>query len=457
MKNLRTLVILLLAFGSIALFPKQSVINNKEKNNSTSPQIKNEKLLPKNETQLNVISINKSYFVKGVPTDSISKRWQMLLNLTCREIFSNWWGSSQSANHEGEYVDFGYLENNTKTGEHGKESKGGIRTPSENAYTIAAAVFTGVYDSSIVGVSKSTAILRAVTIIKSLAKDHKANGGIGIPWGDHWQSSQWSSKCSIAGWLLWDYLEKTDREYVSKMIEYEANRFLKIKAPSANDNYKVNTRGEENGWDASGIQAACAMMPLHKNFKEWTNSAISYRVNALATPLDLNNKNEIDGRPVMDWISGYNIDTLGALGNHNLYPHPDYMASPLRHTIEGVIFLALAHQHIPAANRFHCNLIYKNFVDYNWGNNGTIYDRSGTINWPVDREADRRFLYLTFGIIDAGALILKYDELASIKASYWEEKHTKEALNTKRTAFTSASAYLLHWLAFQGADFVSNE
>ena len=195
-----------------------------------------------------VLPINKTTFTKDLPQDSISLRWQLIVNRTCQKILSGWWVNNQTKDREGQYIDFGYLETNSKTGKFGKETKGGIRPAAQNAYTIAVALFTGAYDSELVSTSEDTALLRAVTIVKSLAKDHLANGGNIHAWGNQWQSAQWASKTAVAGWLLWDHLEDCDKEYVRKMIEYEANRFLTMTPPSANENYIINTHAEENGW-----------------------------------------------------------------------------------------------------------------------------------------------------------------------------------------------------------------
>ena len=397
-----------------------------------------------------VVAIDAAKFVKGNPRDKISLRWKKIMNNTCDFVLNEWWPKSQCNGRDGEYIDFGYLECEGKTGEFGIEDKGGIRPPAQYAYSIAVAVFTNSYDPSVTKISKEVAVKKAVTIIKSIAKDHKANGGVGHPWGDHWQSAQWSSKCAASAWLLWNYLKPDDRENVRKMIEYEADRFLEITPPSANDNYLNDTKAEENGWDATGIQTACALMPHHKNYSAWLNKSIEYRISALAAPNDIRNNNLIEGRTVSSWISGYNIDESGALGNHNAYPHPDYMAAPLRHAIEGSVFIALSGRGVPRANIFNCDLVYGNFVNHVWDNTSAIFKKDGSIYWPIKIEDDRRFEFITFGIIDAGAKLFRYDNLAGIKADYWEEKHTLRALDMNLNGYIAASAYLLHWLRYQG-------
>ena len=396
-----------------------------------------------------IVPINKSRFQKGLPQDSVSLIWQQLVNIKCDEVLNDWWNSNQTKDNERKYIDFGYLENNTKTGEFGKETKGGIRPAAQAAYSVAVALFTGAYDTSFTGVSSEDALLRTITIVKSIAKDHLANEGIEHPWGDQWQSTQWASKTAVAAWLLWDEFSDEDKFNIRNMIEHEANRFLNEFPVSSNDNYKIDTHAEENGWDGTGIQTACAMLPKHINYKLWYDKVVEYRLNALAIPSDLYNEREIGKRKIKDCITGYNVDALGAVGNHKAYPHPDYMAAPLRHTIEGALFYELANMTVPEANTFNCNLVYRNFVEHKWNNENTIYKKDGSIYWPIKIEEDRRFEFITFGIIDLGAHLLGYDDLVSVKGEQWEKLHTQKALEMKLIGFASASAYLLRWLEFQ--------
>lgn len=384
-----------------------------------------------------------------MPQDVVTLRWQRLLNLTCKEILNVWRYADDGPEVHGDFLDYGYLENNTKSGEFGPETKGGIRPAAQNAYTIAVAIFTGAYEDSITGIPIGEALDFSLSIVKSLAHDHLSNGGIGHPWGHQWQSAQWASKTAVAGWLLWDHLSLSDRTFVANMIVSEADRFIDLRAPAANGNYKMNTHAEENGWDATGIQTACAMLLRHPNRNLWMDKLYEYRLTALATPADSLNSNILRGRKVSEWITGYNIDSLGGLGNHKAYPHPDYMAAPLRHAFEGALFFKLADLDIPEVNSFNYHLIYNNFCNYNWNDSSTIFRKDGTIYWPIDIESDRRFEFITFGITDLGAQILGYDQEGENTGAYYEEKHTEKALEMQLTGFTAASAYLWRWLNFQ--------
>ncbi len=385
--------------------------------------------------------------------DPLGKLWKTALNRSCQVVLGAWWQSIPDPLAHSEntaaaaLIDFGYLENNGKKGKFGQETKGGIRSAAESAYTVASALFTGAYEPAVTEVSREIALRRVVWLVKSLAHDHLANGGIGVPWGDQWQSSQWASKVAVAGWLVWDDLDPNSRDDLARMLIHEADRFLEVQPPSANENYVNDTKAEENGWDASGLQTACALLPNHPHHERWFRKACQYRLTALAKPSDRENRRIVDGLEVRTTVTGYNIDEQGALGNHDAYPHPDYMASPLRHVTEGSLFLVLGGQRIPESNTFNCAAVYANLVDHIWNEESTIYRRDGTLYWPVQKENNRRFDYLTFSIVDVGAALLGYDSSASVKGPVWEERHLTQALAANVTDFPAASGYLLRWLA----------
>ncbi|NND06566.1 MAG: hypothetical protein HKN87_09315 [Saprospiraceae bacterium] len=396
-----------------------------------------------------ITPIDTSRFTKGQPTDLISERWRQLLLFTCQEVLTGWWHSSEAVGREHQYVDFGYLENNSKIGHHGPETKGGMRPAAQSAYVIAVSLFTDVYDANFIDVPEQVAMDRSITLIKSLAKDHVSNGGILHAWGNQWQSAQWASKVAVAAWLLWNELEEVDQMHVRNMMEYEANRFLRKHPPAADENYRINTHAEENAWDATGIQTACAMMPGHENYKAWFDKLVEYRLTALATPDDLTNRRWMYDREVRQVVAGYNIDLIGALGNHSAYPHPDYMASPLRHATEGSLFFKLAGLVVPECNRFNYGLVYNNFISHIWNDVSPIYKADGSIYWPINIEEDRRFEYITFSIIDLGAQKLSAHKADREAGVIWEEKHTARALAMRKTGFIAASAYLDRWIDFQ--------
>ena len=51
-----------------------------------------------------VVPIDKSRFTKGLPQDSISLRWQKLLNIKCDDVLNTWWNENQTKGNEGKYI-----------------------------------------------------------------------------------------------------------------------------------------------------------------------------------------------------------------------------------------------------------------------------------------------------------------------------------------------------------------
>lgn len=63
------------------------------------------------------------------------------------------------------------------------------RFPATQAFGIAVAIRTGIYDEDYVGVSEAEAKARAIKMVTSVAYGHKANGGHYQSWGDDWQAA----------------------------------------------------------------------------------------------------------------------------------------------------------------------------------------------------------------------------------------------------------------------------
>ncbi len=401
-----------------------------------------------------VVPIDKSKFSNEVVADPVFNQWQILLKASCEDILYNWWKTIPDLQDKPgkteniDFIDFGYLENNNKKAEFGPETKGGIRYAAEFAYTLGVLIFTDSYEAMGFEMPKSEIINRTVLIIRSLAKDHRVNGGINHSWGNQWQSAQWAGKVAVAGWLMWDYLDKEGQNNIARMMEYEANRFLNHKPPYANGLYMFNTNAEETGWDATALQITCAMLPKHSNYNVWLEKSYEYRLGAVAMPTDLENETVVEGKMVKEWVSGYNMDTLGALGNHYAYPNPDYMAATLRHSIEAALYIQLGGQPIPSVNSFNCSRIYGNFNNYAWHGESTIYKKDGTIYWPIGIEQNRRLELIKYSLIDLGAQILGFDEPCSVKGEDWEKLHLAEAIKLKRTEYLSANGYLLRWIQY---------
>ncbi len=290
---------------------------------------------------------------------------------------------------------------------------------------------------------------------------------------------------------MWSDLSTTDREYVRKMVEYEANRFNSVPPPYW-DTSTGDTKADENGWNAQLLQLATAMMPDHANYATWSERSLEYMVSISARPGDSASSTVINGKPLSSWIpSGkYNINADGTLINHDIV-HPDYMVS-FTNGAYAALLDSLAGRATPAAAMFNADYNYDALVDENFvagtkpyaqaptllSPGGTIYiDGTSNIYYPNGNDwgTARR---IQFALADAQADAFGLDDLASQKGSYWEPYHAQAVADMQgrstdgRTyvaagedtyagreewvALLASQAYLTKWIVKQGAYSLEN-
>lgn len=302
-----------------------------------------------------------------------------------------------------------------------KNSEWAIRPSASAAYGLAVAIKTEV-DTLDIGTDYSELTQTANRLIKGVVAIHKSNGG---QWGDHWQSTLWAALVGRAGWLLWDDIDEESKEMLVRMLEYEADRFIK-------PDYKVkywngkggDSKAEELSWDSMPLQLAIAMMPTHPHVKAW--KTVCSRMLVSAYSLEANMKDNeilIDGQTPEYWLDGYNVREDGIVINHNLL-HNDYMASIAHLQMSGYHVFSLAQQSVPEALDFNFSLIYKTLTTKQFdapphkSPGGTMYIPDspeqyypeGT-DWSVHR-------YACYYGLDALVDVLKYDKKLP-KAADW--------------------------------------
>jgi len=284
---------------------------------------------------------------------------------------------------------------------HGWEQS--VRPLSHIAWGVAVTIMTGVYSPEIAGISQAEAIARLELAIRGAAFTHLVNTASGKRWGDMWQSAYWSSEIAEATWFLWDRLSDKTKLAVAKMLEHEADRFIDYTVPYYGDRTgrvirPGNTAAEENAWNSRILMAAVCMMPKHHNKGKWYTKACELMISAYSRPSDLNNSTIIDGKPVKDWINGYNALEPGLVINHGRV-HPDYMAC-IYFNCTTTLDCSLANVRVPQSAYFNLDVVYgaltsRKFIPgpSPWTSNqiqqpgGTIYRRK------VDGEYDPATYY----------------------------------------------------------------
>jgi hypothetical protein len=389
------------------------------------------------------------------PDDENAERWLAILHLVSKNILMDTWDSLVRDDRLNTYFELGQT----------YDAKS-IRPLAQYAYTLSVIIALNQYDPSVANQSQTIATQKTITIIKSVAKAHVVNGGTyNKEWGSSWQSGHWASTTAIAAWLLWEKLSTIDRIYITNMVEFEANRFINAIPVFANENLYLDTRAEDNGWNAWVLETAAAMMPNHPNYMMWRNKSIEFRMTAVARLSDLNDEAIIDGLPAFLWMRGYNVSVDYAVGNHKAYPHPDYSATTIFQPLRGLTIWSIANLDPPQACVYNQQEIYKMYVDKVWYDSSSIYKDNGEIYWPIEIEKERQFRYYKYATLDAQAHLFNTDVLASNSARENENKHLTllEESQNKSTgdisadvglhepAFSIATSYLSYWLVENNA------
>lgn len=334
--------------------------------------------------------------------------------------------------------------------------EGAVRPLALFAWSKAAMIKTGVYPAT--GKELEAAVHDTELAIRGVALTHLQHKSGGYSWGalesssHDWQSIYWASSCAGAAWMLWDRMHPSTKALVVKMMEYEANRFASptTNLPAdywRNRNGKLkhaegwgDSKAESNGWIARGLVVAQAMMPEHPNAARWREKASEFMVSSYTRPSDLENTTLVDGKPVKDWIDGYNTFEDGVLLNHDR-AHPAYMTAHA-FTYSTVVDASLAGHYIPQSSFFNeqvtwdamTRLVFKTGEDkYGTGPNrppgGTIYHKKadGTLDatpyfpngnsWVENPQADVDYvlfdLYASVRGLDAGQEVKAIDWAAA--------------------------------------------
>ncbi|WP_157961130.1 hypothetical protein [Lutibacter citreus] len=297
-----------------------------------------------------------------------------------------------------------------------------IRPPAQTVLALGIALSLDIYDEEIVGISNSEAKEIQKKLIKSLLKKHKANGG---NWGNCWQCAHWAFYSGFGAWISIDLLDKETQLQLNKMIIMEADNFNK--EPPYCNNCTNDTKAEENAWNANILSLALATMPKHENTKWWKDRASQWMLSAYARKSDLERKTIIDGKPINNWITGWNMHEDGYVYNHNRI-HPDYTAAANINLWNPLVF-ALSKQKGLQAAFWNMDYIYKQLVEFEWKSptydapGGTIYRKDAnklyaTVYYPNGTDWSVN-LVDNFFMFDIQCSIMGLDNLTETSAYEW--------------------------------------
>jgi len=224
----------------------------------------------------------------------------------------------------------------------------------------------------------------AISLLRYLTAAHVSGGGTclnGKPWGNQWQSAMWARAAGMAGWFLWDDLDRDLQTAVARLVEFEADRFLRQAPKSSLHN---DTGAEENAWNALITSLACNMMPAHPRAKDWEESSLRYLYNTFSVAADARDATPGDGgRPINEWVTTVNAHDDLTVENHGLV-HVGYLKNAISEVQENALPWLIAGRAVPAACGHHRREVFELLIDCMAWDGGTVYF-AGT-DWKIYHE-----------------------------------------------------------------------
>ncbi len=201
--------------------------------------------------------------------------------------------------------------------------------------------------------AKATAAIQYATVTHVTGTQKCADGK---HWGatpkfgpESWQSGMWTGTLAFGAWLMWDKLEPASQQGIERVIAWEDDILVKRRPPTG---LWLDTKAEENGWEAPCLVLGELMFPSHPHAAAWHETALEYLMNTLCTADDLHDTNLVDGRAVNQWVRGANLQPDFTLENHNIF-HPSYVACSSYFLTQAEMYYAYAGRPIPQAATHH--------------------------------------------------------------------------------------------------------
>jgi hypothetical protein len=205
----------------------------------------------------------------------------------------------------------------------------GMRTMGNFVFVSALLASDPGYDEAAGGLTATQLLDRAHRGLSYMTQTHvtgERKCPTGQQWGRAWQSAWWTAKMAFGALLVWDSLTAEERDSVGRVVVDEAEQQLRRRA---NSGLFIDTKAEENAWDAEILAVALSLFPGHERAPAWHGKLIEFTANTLSAPQDHTSNKFLDGRPAEDLIYTTNIHSDFTIENHGAY-HFCYVASPLQ-------------------------------------------------------------------------------------------------------------------------------
>lgn len=330
-----------------------------------------------------------------------------------------------------------------------------IRHPGAAVFSIATAIYTGIYDSAAettIGKTVAQAKTDILRVILGAVNDHRTVKG-STGWGTDgtvwvWQDMAWAQMYSAAAWMIKNDVDPALWTKIQTMVTAESNTTLSL-TPDPPYQYRYdgvdlgvggfgNSRAEENAWMAGAISTAALVNPTVPNKATWETQIKRWMASAASMPSDVLLGNTVQGID-MSALNGWNVLQNGIIINHGII-HPDYMCAMGELAWAAGVLKAFDGQRIPASYVHNGEWVYRALVDVRTNGapiytpvTGTIFYPQGT-DWGPGRYGDK-------AMMDVSAHCLGLDWRATTPAATWANLHLQTCLDMQNR-FSDGHTYL---------------
>jgi hypothetical protein len=199
---------------------------------------------------------------------------------------------------------------------------------------------------------------------------HKANKlkacAAGDYWGSTsgtdyvWESSLWSMSVAYSAYFQNDSLTTTQKQYVANFVKAECNYELNRTIPT---NYSLDTKAEENGWEADILSCALGLYPNDALAPQWYDRLRAFAINSYSQIDDATDATVIDPdyntKTVKDLYIGKNLFDDYTLQNHN-YFHTSYQNVVMQELGEGFLAMKMFQTGLTGTEKWKTNALLHN-------------------------------------------------------------------------------------------------
>ena len=299
-----------------------------------------------------VVAPDAARLAGGVPSGRLADDGVSVLRTTVRHALGTWWPQSAPA-----------LLARPMDSAAQSDRTDAIRRLSMEALALSTALATGTYDPDSAAASRGEALAVVETIVRTVSCRHRATvvGG----WGHSWQSPMWSSLAARAAWLSWSDLSSAARTCVRAMVLSEADFATTVEPYVMVSRSGVvlrpgNSGSEENSWFALAPAVAVAMMPAAERRDAWRSSQVRLLANSFSSQAHLTGGGSVDGVPLADLLTGWNVMPDGSVVNHARVA-PDYSTNAYQN-VDAVLVALLAGHRAPEASLLGLREVYSALV-----------------------------------------------------------------------------------------------